>query len=116
MNYFSKIIVCLAVFGTGVIISSHTVSANTSCSQKDLKAIKKFDRKLKKAQENIQDIYQEARRERDPDEIEDTADDIDEAGAIYDSPEYASMKPVYERCGRNIPDINSGFKPFWMPN
>lgn len=98
-------------------LSTKTSSANTQaeCSPQDLRAIKKFDRKAKNVREKIAEISEEARRNRDPDDIENSVEDIDRENEFFDSPAYEAMKPVYERCGREIPTMHTGYQPFWMP-
>ncbi len=89
--------------------------AEQQCSPQDLRDIKSFDRKAKKAQQKIRDVYNDTKRSRDPDVLEDSVEDMDDESEFFESAEYEAMKPVYERCGRQIPKMYSGFEPFWMP-
>lgn len=96
-----------------LFVTIQSANATQQCTQQDLRAIKNFDRKLKRAQANIQDAYSETRKRRNPDDIEDMIEDVDDESEIFESAEYESMKPVYERCGRTIPKMHSGLEPFW---
>ncbi|PCI97078.1 MAG: hypothetical protein COB14_09440 [Alphaproteobacteria bacterium] len=88
------------------------------CSKKDIRAIKKFDRKGKKAIEELHELGEFGERivsgmtGLTSEEIIDQTEDP-ELG-FFKSEKYMNMKVVYKRCDRKMPKIEAP-KLFWMP-
>ena len=94
----------------------------SQCSDKDMRAIKKFNRKAKNENEDWQEFnelssqFARGTAKLTKSKIKKiTAQEKKEVGKnLFSSDEYAAMKAVYKRCNRDAPMMEVAM-PFWMP-
>ncbi len=106
---FLSAAICLVQFG------AHADSAE--CSKRDLINIQKFDKKadryIKKHIELMQDV--DKGRLKDKRFSDNLSDDLERIDRFFNSEEFRMIAPVYERCGKDIPQIQKSDPPFWPP-
>lgn len=89
------------------------------CSKKDIRAIKKFDRKGKKAVEALHEFGEFGEQivsgttGLSSEEIIKLTENPDPKLEFFGSEKYKNMKAVYKRCDRKRPKIETP-KMFWM--
>ncbi|MCK5374070.1 MAG: hypothetical protein KAJ40_02185 [Alphaproteobacteria bacterium] len=95
--------------------TSNTANAESVCTNKDIRRIKKFNDKAQRYidgyKEYMKNIKKSATSE---DNVKKLIKENKKLMKFFTSDNYSQMRNVYDRCGMKIPTINFG-EMFWMP-